>query len=304
MNPLFNVDIENLNFIQLAYWIKQCRLAVSLSNSTVYGENPQRYYKDVSLFCNEYKSFFEENKDLMTGKVFKQALKLSVMPAPRYLLVSSDGIEIDVTTEMEQMQFQNMLSSTLVSKSIDREADRVKRYAQRISSFTSGKREALHGIINHLSLETVTYRVAVLEKADKLKDKDIQAAIRDIKRGKWQVTERTLKPAEGKTLSDYLLADIRANHINKNVFYPFVKNKGENRNRIYGKLFLYNVGFYIGLTATEMEQVLRNEGNTMQLSLRPDDHIVYQSFYYSFSREYASALLKKDGYNGLEIGNG
>lgn len=303
MNPLFEVDIENFNFIQLAYWIRQCRTAVTLSG-IAYGENPQRYYKDVSLFCDEYKSFFEGNKDLMTGKVFRQALKLSVMPAPRYVLVTADGLEIDVTAEMEQMQFQNTLSSTLVSKSIDREADRVKRYAQWISSFTSGKREALHGIINHLSLDTVTYKVVVLEKADKLKDKDIQASIRDIKRGKWQVIERTLKPAEGKTLSDYLLADIRANHINKNVFYPFVKNKEENRNRIYGKLFLYNVGFYIGLTATEMEQVLRNEGNTMQLSLRPDDHIVYQSFYYSFSREYASALLKKDGYNGLEIGNG
>lgn len=303
MNPLFDIDIENFNFIQLAYWIKQCRTAVTLSG-IVYGENPQRYYEDVSLFCDEYKSFFEENKGLMTGKVFRQALKLSVMPAPRYVLVTRDGVEIDVTAEMEQMQFQNMLSSTLVSKSIDREADRVKRYAQRISSFVSGKREALHSIINYLSLETVTYKVAVLEKADKIKDKSIQAVIRDIKRGKWQVTERTLKPAGEKTLSDYLLADIRVNHINKNVFYPFVKNKEENKKRVYGKLFLYNIGFYIGLTATEMEQVLRNEGNTMQLSLRPDDHIVYQSFYYSFGREYASALLKKDGYDGLEIGNG
>lgn len=304
MNQLFDIDIENFNFIQLAYWIKQCRSAISPSDKMVYGEDPQRYYQDISLFCDEYKAFFDENKALMTGKTFQQALKLSVMPVPHYILVTGDGIEIDVTAELEQMQFQNMLSSTLVSKSIDREAARVKQYAQKINSFTAGKREALHGIINHLSLETVTYKVVILEKADKLKDKDIQAVIRDIKRGKWQLTERTLKPAEGETLSDYLVADIRANHINKNVFYPFVKNKEENKKRIYGKQFLYNIGFYIGLTATEMEQVLRNEGNTMQLSLRPDDQIVYQSFYYSFGREYASALLKKDGYDGLEIGNG
>lgn len=302
MNPLFEIDIETYNLVQLAHWIKQCRLSVIL-NGEAYGENPQRYYGSVSLFCDEYKTFFEKYKGFMTGKAFQQALKLSIMPAPRYILETKDFVEIDVTAEVEQMQLKNLLSSPIVSKSIDREADRVKRYAQKISRFVAGKREALHDIINYLAFETVTYKVAVPEKADKLKGKDIQAVIRDIKRGKWQVVERTLTPAQGRTLSDYLIADIRISHINKNVFYSFVKNKEESRKRVYGKQFLYNVGFYIGLTATEMEQVLRNEGNTMQLSLRPDDHIMYQSFYYSFGREYASVLLKQDGYDGLEIGN-
>ncbi len=69
-------------------------------------------------------------------------------------------------------------------------------------------------------------------------------------------------------------------------------------------LLIINVGFYIGLTADEMEQVLRNEGYTIQCSMRPDDRILFDCFYYSFSRNYASALLKKDGYDGLEIGKG
>ena len=63
-----------------------------------------------------------------------------------------------------------------------------------------------------------------------------------------------------------------------------------------------NVGFYIGLTAKEMEAVLNHEGYTAKESQRPDDRIIYDCFYYSFSRNYASALLKKDGYAGLEIG--
>ena len=65
---------------------------------------------------------------------------------------------------------------------------------------------------------------------------------------------------------------------------------------------LFNVGFYIGLNAEEMEAVLRNEGYTIQCSNRPDDRILFDCFYYSFSRNYASALLKKDGWDGLEIG--
>ncbi len=56
------------------------------------------------------------------------------------------------------------------------------------------------------------------------------------------------------------------------------------------------------MNAEEMETVLRNEGYTIQCSNRPDDRILFDCFYYSFSRNYASALLKKDGYDGLEIG--
>ena len=41
---------------------------------------------------------------------------------------------------------------------------------------------------------------------------------------------------------------------------------------------------------------------TIQCSSRPDDRILFDCFYYSFSRNYASALLKKEGYDGLEIG--
>ena len=92
------------------------------------------------------------------------------------------------------------------------------------------------------------------------------------------------------------------NKLNKNVFYAFVQNKEEDKRRVYGKQFLCNVGFYIGLSADEMETVLRNEGYTIQCSNRTDDRILFDCFYYSFSRNYASALLKKECYDGLEIG--
>ena len=302
MNPLFDVEIEGYNLIQIAHWIKDCRLSVTIEDRATYVENPQRYYEDISAFCDEYKAFFEKNKDFMTGKLFQQALKLSVMPAPRYVLETKDTVEIDVSAEVEQMQLQNLLSSPAIAKSIDREGERVKRYADKIAPFVSGKREALYAAINYLLFETVTYKVLVPEKAGSLKGKDIKAVIRDIKRGKWQVVEHTLKPTNG-TISDYLFCDLRVCDINKNIFYSFVKSKEESKKRIYGKQFLYNIGFYLGLSASEMEQVLRNEGHTMQLSLRPDDQIMYQSFYYSIGKRYASALLRKAGYDGLEIGN-
>lgn len=301
MNELFQVDIENLNLIQLARWIKQCRTAIKPSDRPIYTEYPLRYQEAVVEFCNEYIEFYKAHTKALSDKQFEKALKLSVLKAPRYVAVTSDGEEIDITADVEQLQMENT-ASHLISKSIDREADRVKQYSKYISSFTSGKREALHAIINQLSLETITYKVNVLEKAEQIAKMDMKKVLREIRRGKWQTVERKLKPAESRTLSDYLIADIRENHINKNVFYPFVKNKEEDKRRAYGKQFLCNVGFYIGLSAEEMEAVLRNEGYTIQCSNRPDDRILFDCFYYSFSRNYASALLKKDGYDGLEIG--
>ncbi len=301
MKELFQVDIESFNLIQLARWIKQCRTAILPSDRPIYTEYPYRYQETVSKFCNEYIEFYKAHQKALSGKLFDKALKLSVLKAPQYVAVTTDGVEIDITDDVEQLQLEN-ITSQLISKSIDREADRVKTYSKNIANFTSGKREALHTIINQLSLETVTYKVNILERAEQIDKMDMKNVLRDIKRGKWQTVERKLKPAESRTLSDYLIADIRENHINKNVFYPFVKNKEEDKRRVYGKLFLCNVGFYIGLNAEEMEAVLRNEGYTIQCSNRPDDLIIFDCFYYSFSRNYASALLKKDGWEGLEIG--
>ena len=59
---------------------------------------------------------------------------------------------------------------------------------------------------------------------------------------------------------------------------------------------------FLQLLVGEAPTVLRNEGYTIQCSNRPDDRILFDCFYYSFSRNYASALLKKDGWDGLEIG--
>ncbi len=139
------------------------------------------------------------------------------MPNPYYAIITGDGEEIDITTDVELLQYQSIKSSPLIAKSIDREAERVKAYAKKVDAFVVVKREALHSIINYLVLETVSYKIAVPEAANNLKGKDMGAVIRDIKRGKWQVSERTLRPVESKTLSEYLIADIRANHINKNV---------------------------------------------------------------------------------------
>lgn len=304
MNELFQVDIENLNLIQLARWINQCRTAIQPSNRLIYIENPYRYQQAVSAFCNEYIEFYKVHEKALSGKQFDKALKLSVLKTPRYVAVTNDSVEIDITADVEQMQLDNLIASHLISKSIDREAERATAYSKLIKSFKDGKREALHAIINQLSLETITYKVNILEKTEQIDQLDMKEVIRHIRRGKWQTIERKLKPTKSKTLSDYLIADIRENHINKNVFYPYVKNKEKDKRRVYGKQFLCNVGFYIGLTADEMEQVLRNEGYTIQCSMRPDDRILFDCFYYSFSRNYASALLKKDGYDGLEIGKG
>ena len=97
MNELFQVDIENLNLIQLARWIKQCRTAIQPSDRPIYTEYPYRYQEAVAEFCNEYIEFFNANKGILTSTQFDRALKLSVLKSPRYVTITSDGVEIDIT---------------------------------------------------------------------------------------------------------------------------------------------------------------------------------------------------------------
>ena len=217
MNELFQVDIENLNLIQLARWIKQCRTAIQPSDSPIYTEYPYRYQEAAAEFCNEYIEFFNANKGILTSTQFDRALKLSVLKSPRYVAITSDGVEIDITADVEQLQLENS-TSHFISKSINREAERVKSYSKEIKRLTDGKREALHAIITTLSVNTITYKVNILEKAEQKGKMDMKRVLQEIRRGKWQTIARKLNPTESMTVSDYLIANIRENHINKNVF--------------------------------------------------------------------------------------
>ena len=102
MNELFQVDIENLNLIQLARWIKQCRTAIQPSDRPIYTEYPYRYQEAVAEFCNEYIEFFNAHKGTMTSAQFNRALKLSVLKSPRYVAITSDGVEIEITEKTTQ----------------------------------------------------------------------------------------------------------------------------------------------------------------------------------------------------------
>ena len=113
MHELFEISLETFNLIQLSEWIKKCRSAIKLSDNLSYTENPCRYQEEVSAFCESYIDFLEKNKPIVNSKLFEPALKLSVIPKPRYFLVSKEQIEIDVTVAMEELQLANQITSNL-----------------------------------------------------------------------------------------------------------------------------------------------------------------------------------------------
>lgn len=306
MYELFNTDIANINdynIIQLADWIKKCHCAIKRSDKKIYQEDYNKYTNVVYDFCEQWVAYAESHRDTYTSKRFKLAVKLSVMPKARYILITNDNKEIDVSDVFEEMQLQNLTSSKLIDDSIKREENRAKEYNKKLIKFIDGgNREVLHDIINYLSLDTFTYKISILENESSLHTKTIKQAIYDINKGKWKTDERKIEPKPNKTLSDYLIATIRDNHINKNLFYTFVKNKDEHKARVYNKSFFENVGFFLGLTIEEIEQVLCNEGYTISYSKRRDDEIVAKCFKYYFPQHYASALLFKEGYATLDIG--
>lgn len=305
MHELFSddVNIDSYNIIQLANWIEKCRNAIKRSDKKIYQEDYHKYANAVYDFCEEWKAYAESHKDTYTSKRFKIAVKLSVMPKPEYIIITNENKEINVSDDFEEMQLQNLTSAKLIEDSIKREENRAKEYNKKLIKFIdNGERKALHDIINYLSLDTFTYKISILENESSFHTKTIKQAIYAVKKGKWKTDERKIEPEPSKTLSDYLVATIRDNHINKNLFYTFAKNKDEHKARVYNKSFFENVGFFLGLTLEEMEQVLCNEGYTISYSKRRDDEIVAQCFEYYFAQHYASALLFKEGYTTLDIG--
>lgn len=302
MHELFTVNIDNYIIVQLVYWLRKCRTAIKRSDKAIYQEDYNRYANAVFEFCEEWKSYAKLHWNTYNSNAFRQAVKLAVLPRATYIFVIGNDGEIIATEDFEYLQMQNTTSFNLISKSIDRETDRVKYYEKLLQDLLYGSREALHTIINYLSLSTFTYKINILEKEKDLSSKSVKQIISQVKRGKWQTIERKITPEKNKTLSDYLIATIRDNQINKNIFYPYVKNKEDDKKRVYSKPFFVNVGFFLGLVDKEVEQLLRNEGYTIQYSKREDDGIMSDCFKYYFSQEYASALLFKAGYDTLEIG--
>ena len=55
--PIFNEEIERMNSVQIAEWIKECRNAVRKT------DNKEEYLRKVKKFTDEWHIHYEENKN-------------------------------------------------------------------------------------------------------------------------------------------------------------------------------------------------------------------------------------------------
>lgn len=305
MDGLFNDkenNIDNMNIIQLADWLRKCRTKYRSEEDT-YKNNYEKYVYDVSGFCKEWEKYAKDHIGTFNSIGFKQAAKLVILPQAEYVITMKNNEPINATDDFKHLQMENHISSDLKSKSIDREAKRVKSYQKFLKSYLDdGDRKELHKAVNYLTTRTFTHEVNILDKEADLTKKTVRQIISSAKRGKCKTVEREIIPEGKKTISDYLVEVIRKNQINKNVYYEYIKPKEANKKRVIKKMFFINLGFFLGLTLEEVEDMLTQEGYSIQNSRREDDKVVVDSFKYFFPQEYASALLYKKGYNKLEIG--
>lgn len=305
MDNLFNDkenNIDNMNLIQLADWLRKCRTKYR-SEEDIYKNNYEKYVYDVSGFCKEWEEYAKGHIGTFNSIEFKQAAKLQILPQAEYVITIKNNEPINATDDFKYLQVENSISSDLKSQSIDREAKRVKSYQRFLNGYLKkGDRDELHKAVNYLTTKTFTHEVSVLDKEADLTKKTVRQIISGAKRGKFKIEEREIIPGGGKTVSDYLVDVIRKNQINKNVYYDYIYPKEANKKRIIKKMFFINIGFFLGLTIEEVEYMLTQEGYSIQNSRREDDKIVADSFKYFFPQEYASALLHSKGYNKLEIG--
>lgn len=80
--PIFNEDIERMNSVQIAEWIKECRNAVKKT------DNKEEYLRKVKKFTDEWYIHYEENKNTFYDKPkFKTALLSLAVPSAEVMAI-------------------------------------------------------------------------------------------------------------------------------------------------------------------------------------------------------------------------
>ena len=168
-------------------------------------------------------------------------------------------------------------------------------------------RENLRTVLEYLLEKEVVYEINILEKKAELVGKLSKNFIPNLKKVKWKGRtnkigfEKDMDSDKKRKISDFLIPEMRKNQINKNLYYTYISKLETDLRRVFSKSFFANIGFYLGLSLSEMEELMNKEGYTISYSQRKDDEILANCFRCFFPREYANALLFKAGYDTLDI---
>lgn len=309
MHELFEVDIRTLNDLQLADWIKKCRLAIKPSDKPNYRENTNFFYTDIAEFCNEWEQHFEIYKDIYQSEKYQTAILANGIIPDVFTLLTPDGdydisqIMYDLTcylddnyrciqTEIEDYSYARRTDiehyREIVQKKLNSPNHRaaikellINRKQHNISNFTLLKNE--HSIATHDIKE-------ILKNVKTLKKESYPVHFSTAKRqphekGKFLDPDEKIQVYYMKDV----LEDLKSYEITKQVYFDYVNSESKDFDR---KLF-GAICFYLSLNLNLAETLYNMNGYTIQKSREQRDIILTKCFQLGFPLVYANALLAK-----------
>lgn len=278
---LFEQDITQMNYMELADWITVCRSVVLKENFDTY----ERYISEVDLFCREWEAFYEQNESFFTTHHdrFKKALAFSSY-AKRLTYEFNYGDKTIVKFE----NFKNSPDVNLKSRDIEEiDQDFMSNYdtIKAIFQIEDGYKGRLHEAILDQLFRGTTIKIRAFKNGEWFKAASYEEFIKECEKQKYyfDVVPKHKKNSYKKVLAEY--------EVPTSVYSDFIsENKCEQE---FGKKFFINLGFAMSLNLTLVEKLLNYNGYSIKNKSRQFDVICEKAFRIGFGREYTIALIDK-----------
>lgn len=306
--PIFNEDIERMNSVQIAEWIKECRNAVRKT------DNKEEYLRKVKKFTDEWYIHYEENKNTFYDKPkFKTALlSLAVPSAEVMAIINGVNQSVDVFNfQTANTHYPFITSLDNIVKEEQRIAN-VEYIKKATECFASKNKDNYRTLLDDLIKIHLRKKTAVQIK--KLNGVNINSyksydelmdSIEKVKNYKTEIVQiKTTK--EGKVFYNKDGLELETRYIkigyqerfkeygiSKSVYNSFLSENYYEKD--YDKKMFVNIGFLLSLPFSMLNTLLTYNGYSLDKSTKKFDEIIDRAFKIGFGRNLAIDLI--DFYN-------
>ena len=296
---LFNIDTENMSYLDIRQWLIDCRNAVIAPNNNI---KDIGYQEKLLRFTDEWYRHYENNKDFYDDYKFSKALlSLTARPITVKAIIGKKKITLDnvmsCITAPERNPFAKMLEQTeesILKKSTSAYYNDIKDcFAEKNKS---KYKEKLDKIIRKGLVSGACYEIKVFEKTTKARAKllsiETEEELKGILNAPDTFTEKMCVPklTLAKEIKYKGYKDILEEHsISSGAYSNFMSSKYQEKP--FEKTMYINIGFMLSLPYSIFNTLLAYGGFSVSNSTRKFDEIIDRAFRLGYGRDIAEALI-------------
>lgn len=279
---LFEENLENKNYMELADWLTSCRNMVLRENYNSHAD----YLYAVDAFCGEWEEFYRQNEDFFKKKAerFKKAV-LFASYKKNITCTADYGTKEVIPSDTFQNLSQSFFGERLIDE-IDQDFSKAYELVKAVFAYEDGYKSRLHEVILEQVFRYCSIKIRAFDDNGAwIKTATYKEFIEKCEKQKYNLILET----KYRKNSYYKIFD--EFDIPKSVYADFISlNACEQE---FGKKFFINMGFALSLNLSLVEKLLNFNGYTIKDKSRQFDVVCEKAFRIGFGREYTIALIEK-----------